>query len=139
MRKIYVILLVTILLISMAIPAHAALPDPPVTPQYDYIETCRVGLSINESSGIANCTASCYVATNNKVEIEYKLQKYMGSYWATVKTWTTSATSYVSLSQSWAVYSGYTYRGYATCRVYDSAGNLLETGSVSKTYSYPSN
>lgn len=138
MKKIYAVILATVLFVLMVTPAYAALPDPPIVPQYNYIETCDVGLSINKSSGIASCTASCYVATNNKVEIEYKLQRYMGSYWGTVKTWTTSATSYASLSQSWAVYSGYTYRGKATFRVYDSAGNLLETGSVTKTYSYPS-
>ena len=138
MKKICAILLVIIMLLSTTLPAYAALPDPSITPQYNYIETCRVGLSINESSGIASCTASCYVATNNKVEVEYKLQRYLGSYWGTVKTWTSSATSYASLSQSWAVYSGYTYRGKATYRVYDSAGNLLETGSESKTYVYPS-
>jgi hypothetical protein len=138
MKKIFATLLVAVLLIATAFPAHAALPDPPISPQYNYIETYGVGLSINESSGIASCTASC-LAASKKVEIEYQLQRYMGSYWGTVKTWTSSATSYASLSQTWAVNSGYTYRGKATYRIYDSAGNLLETGSATKTYSYPSN
>ena len=136
MKKIFALLLATILLISTALPAHAALPDPPVSPQYNYIDACNVNLTINTSTGIASCSASCYTTTSNTVEVEYKLQRYLGSYWGTVKTWTTSATSYASLNQSWAVYSGYTYRGKATYRVYNSSGSLLETGSAAKTYDY---
>lgn len=139
MKKICAFLMATILLVLTGIPVHAAIPDYPVSPQYNIIDTCDVDLIINRNSGIACCSASCYTTENYRVVIEYKLQRYMGSYWGTVKTWTSSGTSYASLEQTWAVSSGYTYRGYATCRVYDSAGNLLETGSVTKTYSYPSN
>jgi len=138
MKKIYSIILTIIVLFSMVIPAYAALPDPPISPQYNYIDAYSVNLTINQSSGIASCSATCYTSSSKTVEIEYNLQRYMGSYWATVKTWTSSGTSYASLSKSWAVYSGYTYRGKATYRVYDSSGNLLETGSATKTYSYPS-
>ena len=138
MKKIFVILLATILLFSMVIPAYAALPDPPASPQYSYIETYDSGLSINQTTGIATCSASCFVYGNNTIKIEYVLQRYMGSYWGTVKTWTSSGTSYASLSKSRTVDSGYTYCGDITFRVYNSAGRLLETGNVTETYSYPS-
>lgn len=138
MKKIFVILLATILLFSMVIPAYAALPDPPISPQYKYINSYSVVLDINKSSGIASCSATCYALDVDKVEIVYKLQRYTGSSWTTINTWTASGTSYASLSKSATVSSGYTYRGKATYRVYDSAGNLLETGSATKTYSYPS-
>lgn len=139
MKKIFAIILATVLFVLMVTPVYAALPDPPITPQYNYIDTYSVGLSIDKSTGIASCSASCYTTTNNTVKIEYDLERYMGSYWATVKTWTSSGTSYASLNKSWAVYSGYTYRGFATYSIYNSAGNLLETGSASKSYAYPSN
>lgn len=136
MKKVYAILLATILLISTAFPAQAALPDQPAVPLYNYIDAYDVNLSIDKTTGIASCSASCYTSSNNTVEVEYRLQRYMGSYWGTVKTWTSSGTSVASLNKSWAVYSGYTYRGYAIYRVYNSAGTLLETGSATKTFSY---
>jgi hypothetical protein len=139
MKKIYALILVTVLLISTAIPANAALPEQPAVPYYNHIDSYSVNLTINQNSGVASCTATCYTAGSNTIEIEYNLQRYLGSYWGTVKTWTSSGTSYASINQSWAVYSGYTYRGKATYRVYNSAGTLLETGSATKTYSYPSN
>lgn len=138
MKKIFVILLATILLFSMVIPAYAALPDPPISPQYNYIDSYSVVLNIDKNSGTASCSANCYAPNAKKVEIEYKLQRYMNSYWTTVTTWTASGTSYASLSKSATVSSGYTYRGKATYRIYDLSGNLLETGSTYKTYSYPS-
>ena len=139
MKKICAFLMATILIVLTGIPVHAAIPDYPVSPQYSIIEACDVDLIINRSSGVASCYASGYADGTYRVVIEYKLQRYMGSYWGTIKTWTSSGTSFASLEQTWAVSSGYTYRGHATCWVYDSAGNLLERGSVSKTYSYPSN
>ena len=136
MKKIYAILLATVLLISTAFPAQAALPDQPAVPMYNYIDSYNVNLSIDKTTGIASCSASCYTSSDNTVEIEYRLQRYMGSYWGTVKSWTSTGTYFASLSKSWAVNSGYTYRGYAIYRVYNSAGTLLETGSATKTFSY---
>ena len=138
MKKILAILLASITLFSLAFPTQAALPDSSASPRYNYIETYDVDLTINKTTGIASCSASCFVYGNNTVRIEYQLQRYMGSYWATVKTWTSSGTSSTSLRKTWAVTSGYTYCGEAIYRVYDSSGNLLETDSKSKTYYYPS-
>ena len=138
MKKVFVILLATIMLFSMAIPAYAALPDPPVSPQYKHINSYSVVLDINESLGVASCYATCYQLGADTVEIEYKLQRYTGSSWVTIKTWTSTGTTYASISKTWPVSSGYTYRGKAIFRVYDSSGNLLETGSTSRTYIYPS-
>lgn len=138
MKKVFVILFATILLFSMAIPAYAALPDSPVSPQYKYINSYDVDLTINRSTGTALCSATCYAPNVSRVEIEYKLQQYTGSSWTTIKTWSSYGTTSVYFSNSSTVTSGNNYRGKATYRVYDSSGKLLETGSASETYAFPS-
>ena len=138
MKKVFAILFATIMLFSMAIPAYAALPDPPASPQYTYINSYDVGLIINRATGTATCSATCHASNVSSVEIEYKLQQYTGSYWKTIKTWTSYGTYSVDFRTSSTVSSGYDYRGKATYRVYDSSGNLLERASFSETYAFPS-
>lgn len=91
------------------------------------------------SPGVATCRSSCHATSGYTISIECKLQRYTGTSWSTVKTWTTSANRYASISQTWTVPSGYTYRVYSTFRIYNSSGTLLETGTNSKSYAYPQN
>ena len=138
MKKVFAILFTIIMLFSMAIPAYAALPDPPASPQFTYITSYDVDLTINRATGTASCSATCHASNASRVEIEYKLQQYTGSYWKTIKTWTSYGTTSVYFSNSSTVTSGNNYRGKATYRVYDSSGKLLESGSASETYAFPS-
>jgi len=59
-----------------------------------------------------------------------------GSAWTTLKNWTASGTTYASLNKVWAVNSGYKYRVYATFRIYDSNGTIVETATNTDTYNY---
>lgn len=140
MKRVMMLLLVVSLLWSFAIPAFATVPnDTVVQPRYTYIKTHITNLTIDETTGIATSKASCYAVGGNTVEIECKLQRYNGSSWTTIKTWTASGTNYASVNKDWAVYSGYTYRVYAAYRIRSTAGNLLESTTSSKTCIYPTN
>ena len=140
MKRILSVICAIVMLAVMAVPAFAAVPeDTVVSPQYTYIKSNSVNLTINESTGVATCTSSCYATSGYTVSIECKLQRYTGTSWSTVKTWTTSANRYASISQTWTVPSGYTYRVYSTFRIYNSSGTLLETGTNSKSCAFPKN
>lgn len=140
MKRIFAAILTIVMLAVMAVPAFAAVPENTVvSPQYTYIQSNYANLTINESTGGATCTSSCYATSGYTVSIECKLQRYTGTSWSTVKTWTTSANRYASISQTWTVPSGYTYRVYSTFRIYNSSGTLLETGTNSKSCVFPKN
>ena len=106
-------------------------------PRYNYIDNNSVGLTIDNASGIASCEARCYTSSGYTVRVDAHLQRYMGTYWVTLQSWTKTATGNAKAQGSWAVYSGYTYRTYAEFSIYNSAGTLLETGTNYKTVSYP--
>lgn len=138
MRKILAFALALAILCAVAMPAFAAVPeDNAVQPQFTYIDTTSVGLTINTSTGIANSTANCYAGGGYTVEIVCKLQQYSDVSWTTIKTWTSTGTSVASVNKTWAVYSGYTYRTYATFIVRNSAGAIIESTSDYKTFVYP--
>ena len=139
MKRILSVILVLVTLFTAAIPAFAAAPadEPVVSPQYTYIQTISIGLEIDEKTGIATCRASSYATTNYTVEVEYELQRYKDSKWETIKMWSASAIRLSYLTQYWAVYSGYLYRGVVTVRIRDEAGRLLENAIHTKNYLYP--
>ena len=137
MKKILSIVLVIAILLGIASSVSAAAVDNyPVSPAYDYIEMNSVGINIDEDTGIATCTSSCYAQNGYTVEIVCSLQRYASASWLTIKTWTASSTDYASTRGTWAVYKGYTYRVYAAFRIRDAAGNLVETTVSHKTYVY---
>ena len=140
MKRIYILGLAVLMVFSLVIPCFAAeVAETTITPRYTYIGVNKVGLTINETTGIAQCSSYCYTDGTYTVEVVCKLQKYAGGFYSTVKTWSSSGTSYASVHKSWAVYSGYTYRLYAIFYVYDSAGKLLESATSSASYNYPKN
>ena len=137
MKRVFSWLLAIVLVLSLASPCLAVESEvDAVSPRYTYISTNKVGLSINETSGVAHCSAYCYTASYYTVEVQCKLQRYTGSSWVTLKTWSSSGTRYTSVSEDWAVVSGYTYRANVVFRVRDSAGNLLESVNSIDSYTY---
>ena len=137
MKQKITFLLVVCLLISLVQPVSASsVNENYVSPRYTYISRCSSGLSINESTGVATCRASCNTSAGYTVQVECKLQRYMGSYWGTIKTWTDTDTQAVLITKNWAVYSGYTYRVHTTFSVFNSAGVLLESDVITDTYSF---
>lgn len=138
MRKVLSVVLALVLAGVLAVPSLAAVPeDTVVSPLYTYIQTATANLSIDESTGIATCKASCYSVKGYTVEIICELQQYNDSTWTTLKTWTASGSRFASVNEIWAVFSGYTYRVYATYRIRDTAGSLLESITGTDSYVYP--
>ena len=138
MKRICVLGLALLLIVSLVTPCFAAgTSESAPSPRYAYIGVNTVHLEINESTGIAQCDADCFTDELYTVEVVCKLQKYAGGFYSTVKTWSSSGIQYTSVYGEWAVYSGYTYRLYATFYVRDSNGNLLEVASSSDSYYYP--
>ena len=137
MKQIIALFLVVCLLGAIIQPAYAAEPqDVYVTPRYIYIDKCYSEFSINESTGIATCKAYCYSLDGYTVQVECKLQRYVGSFWGTIKTWTDTGLEAGLIQENWAVYSGYTYRLYTTIKIMNSAGVQIESEVITKTYSY---
>lgn len=96
------------------------------------------GLSI-DTSGQAHCSGSVTPASDSYTSyLTVSLQKYSGSSWSTVKSWSDSDVGQmgVIIDGYWYVTSG-TYRVCSTAQIYNSAGGLLETEpyySATKTY-----
>ncbi len=138
MRKIISLLLAMILILMCVFPATAAPSNNSIiSPQYLQIQTASTNLTINQNTGVSTVTATCLVRNDCSVEIICRLQKYGDISWTTVKKWSTSDTFYASLEEYWAVYSGYTYRVYTTYIVRDTAGNFVESTSLTKSVVYP--
>ena len=129
MKRILCILQAVIVVATLAAPALAAANEPSVSPQYTYIQGMNAGLVINDW-GLTDCTASSTVYGGGSVILTCSLQQYNGSYWTTVKSWTSTTKPSALIMKNYAVYSGYVYRVKASCSVYDASGKLLESGSI---------
>lgn len=138
MKRVVIVVLTVAMLLALPTRGMAAqIDDSLVAPCYTYISNNQVSISINETTGIAKCSAYCYTYGQYTVEVECRLQRYTGYSWSTIKTWSASNTRYASISGEWAVYSGYQYRAYALFCIRDSAGNLLESATSFDYYEYP--
>ncbi len=138
MKRVLSAILTLFVIVALATPAFAAIPDESVvSPLYTYIRQTATDLQIDENTGISVSTASCYSVKGYTVEIVCRLQQYTGSTWSTLKTWTASGSRYASINENWAVLSGYTYRVFVSYRILNSAGSIVESTSSTKTYVYP--
>lgn len=138
MKKTFCLILVICLCIVSTPFANASdYSETSISPRFAYITNSGVGLDIDTSLGIATCDADCYANGGYTVEVKCELQKYMGTYWVTLKSWTARATSMACVQGSWAVYSGYTYCSYATYKIYSTSGTLLETDTSYQSVFYP--
>lgn len=105
--------------------------------RYTRISTFVADLTIS-SSGLASCYSNVKSSVStDKIELTMNLQQYSGGAWKTIKSWDTSGTGTVSLSKTWYVSSGYSYRVQAIAYVYDSSGTLQESPTAySSTVTY---
>ena len=139
MKRIISFLLAVIMAFSFAISVSAQEQEQtPIMPRYAYIAATLVDININESTNVTTSEAHfiTYDATL-ELQVEIKLQRYNNSKWNTVKTWTASGIGDAYIGKKWAVPSGYTYRAYATFKVYDSNGNLIESVSRYDSQYFP--
>ena len=136
MKKLFVFLLCASLLLSAVPSAFAAgvtplaLPtDPEIMPMFEQIVTAEAWLSIS-ANGVATveCDVVGLMSSTTKVEIEAKLQRYWGLFWITEETFTVERNSYsASLTESYTVESGHTYRVKAKITVYSATDSESTT------------
>ena len=135
MRRITSLLIVVTILCAMAVSASATTVDNAVQPRWTYLNSVYANLDINWL-GVATCEGRATAGDLVTVEVIVRLQQLKDTGWATIKSWTSTGTLTASASGSYAVYSGYTYRVSVTGYVYDSNGNLVETGTATDTFVY---
>ncbi len=140
MKRLVGILLVVFMLFSTATVTAAAgnSGKGDVSIQYVGMSSLTAGLSIN-SYGLASCSGSARLSNNTySVYLTVVLERYSGGVWSQVTYWTASGSGYsgASIYQNYYVSSG-TYRVRATAAVFDSFGNIVESGTTySTTQSY---
>ena len=127
MKRILAMILVLAMLVSMLTLTVMAEGETTIMPRYSYIDVINSRLSIS-SSGLASCNANSGFSGGASQKLICELQRYNGSTWTTVKTWTKTSTYSANIAKQYAVYSGYTYRLRTTCRVYNSSGTIVEIG-----------
>ena len=129
MKRFCCAILAFAVIIACVIPAMGAVIEQPVSPKYTYIAKLSAALSINKNTGVASCGGSCSAPGGASIKLTCRLQRYNGSSWTTVNTWSTTATQATAINKYSAVASGYTYRVRITCSVYNSSGTLVESGT----------
>ena len=136
MKRIISILAVCTLVVALAVPV-AAESYSSIQPRYTYVSSVRATLSIDTSSGIATCTGGVVAKDVQPVEVVVSLQKDMGTYWKTIKSWSGTGTMSTEITNRYAVASDNTYRVYVAGYVYDSDNNLLESATATHEVDYP--
>lgn len=140
MKKFLSFVVAGIMIFACSVSVFAAPQEQtPIMPRYTYIAATAVGIYIDENTNVSNSQAFFYTYDSSlECQVECKLQRYNNSKWNTVKTWTASGYGEAEVCKDWAVPSGYNYRAYATFKVYDSNGNLIESVSRYDTQNFPS-
>lgn len=144
MRKGLCVIMCALLFMSCITYAYAdemeplALPaDPGISPLMEYVARYEADISVDDK-GLAtiSCMIYGYMGTTTRVEITAKLQRYVGGRWVTIQTFTAESDSHrVSLSKTYSLTKGYTYRVQATVTAY--SGTSVESDMVtSGTLSY---
>ena len=136
MKRFLTLLLVCAMFLALASPISAATAEP-VQPRFAYINSTYVNLTINETTGIANCYSECTANSGVSIVSIGTLQQYTDGAWNDVKSWTGVGSRYAIIDKNWAVYSGYQYRFFVTFKIYNSSGILLESHTSSDSYYYP--
>lgn len=104
-----------------------------VVPYMDYIAQAKGNIYIDATgNATVNCSVYGYQGTTTRVEISANLQQLQRGKWVTLKTYTAESDSHrTSLSESYSISKGYSYRVQATIKAY--SGNKLEAQTVTSS------
>lgn len=104
-----------------------------IAPRMDYIAQAKGSLYI-DSNGVATVKCSVYGYDNlaTRVEISANLQQYKSGRWDTLKNFTAESDSHsTSLSETYSISKGYSYRVQATIKAY--SGSASESRTVTSS------
>ena len=130
MRRLCCFILILLMVGTMIVPVAAL--QTVVQPRWTYLTSISASLDIN-ALGVASCGGRALVHSTNRIAVYVTLQQYTDSGWVTIRSWSATATTATQVSGQYAVAHGYTYRVNVFAYVYDGRGNIIETGSTSKT------
>ena len=119
----------------MVLPVSATTADDVIQPRWSYLNAVSAHLDINWL-GVATCEGRATAKNLVTVKVIVQLQQFSETGWITINSWTSTGTQTAYASGSYAVYSGYTYLVSVTGYIYDSNGNLIETGNATETFVY---
>lgn len=135
MRKVLLLVIVSLLYVSSTFTVHAAVIAEParcVSPLFTHIAFIDAALSIT-STGLSTCFGNTAVYDHSHtVELTVTLQRLTSGTWSDVTEWTKSGIQSAKMETIHYVTGG-TYRVLTTVKVYNSNGRLLETGSTHST------
>lgn len=130
MRRLFCVVLILLMVCTIVLPATAS--QATVQPRWTYLTSISAALEIN-ALGIASCGGRALASSSNRIAVYVTLQQYTASGWVTIRSWSATAIAAAQVSGQYAVARGYSYRVNVTVYVYDGRGNVIETGSTSKT------
>ena len=119
-KKIFVLCMVESLLVTISVPAYAALPAPGIEPMAEYHFSSKASLTIS-SGGVAEATGKIVGLTGvtTKTTVHLYLQRYEDGEWVDIADWISSNNSVnTTLVKTKSVDKGYTYRAKASCYAY---------------------
>lgn len=135
MKRLFSVVLMLLLVISMVIPAQAAEAQQ-ITPRYTYVQSIWACIDIDTTWGIATCEGEIVAKDEYPVKVVVYLQVYKNGEWETIKSWSQQGTFSAYLCKSYAVMSGYTYRAYVEGYVYNSSDTVIESTSLDHSMYY---
>lgn len=136
MKRITTVFLLIAMVLSIGISVSAQGQDTTVTPYYTHVNSVYACISINPTWGIATCSGRVSAQSVTPVKVNVYLQQDTGTYWKTLKSWSATGTWQADLQRDYAVARGYKYRVLVVGYVYDDAGNLLESASITHEANY---
>ena len=136
MKKAFSFIFITVLLISLAMPAIAT-TDTGIQPRYTYIQAVATNISINQSTGTASCNGYITAKSSIPVKIHVQLQIKENGIWRTLCTRIANGTEETYVSFQHTVEKGYEYRVVTNAYAYNSQGTLVESTVYTDFAYYP--
>lgn len=130
MKRLFCFFLILAMLSLMILPAAAS--EASIQPRWTYLNSVSASLDINWL-GVASCSGQALVRSSDKIEVVVILQQYSSTGWVTINSWSSTGTTTTRASGQYAVARGYTYQVNVVAYVYDSNGNIIESGSASQS------
>lgn len=141
-RKILCLIIVVLLCLSFSIRAYAddiiweEPKESSISVQMTYINTTSNDFAISAGQAYVACSIRGYNGVTDKVTIYADLQQCKNGSWITIKSWSETSNDYMgSISKTYSVDKGYTYRVRASFTAY-SGGSSENISSTSNTVKY---
>jgi len=134
-RRAIATLFMLVLVVSIVSPLALASSS---APQPRYIAVSNITSAFDIFTLGVSCSAGTVTLRSGyTAELRVSImQSPDASSWSNYQSWTTFGSSYLSLTEYYAVERGYFYLAHAEVTVYNSNGNVVECVSLDSPYKY---